>query len=233
MTDNPIFVAIDTPDRARAQALITAASPAIGGVKLGLEFFCALGPDGVRGLAGDRRLFLDLKLHDIPNTVAGAVRSVATLAPDLLTIHASGGAAMMKAARRAAEDLAAGGKRVRLIGVTVLTSFDEVDLDQVGQRGAMRDQTLRLAALAQGSGLDGAVCSPLEAAALRAECGPDFLIVVPGIRPAGTDIGDQKRVTTAAEAMASGATYVVVGRPITAAADPAAAARAIAAELGL
>jgi orotidine-5'-phosphate decarboxylase len=232
MSSNPVFVAIDTIDPARAQALIAAAAPHVGGVKLGLEFFCARGPDGVREAAAGHRLFLDLKLHDIPNTVASAVRAVAPLAPTLLTIHAGGGAAMMQAAREAAEESAQGRERLRLIGVTVLTSLDDDDLEAIGQRGPMRNQALRLAALAQANGLDGVVCSPHEVAALRAECGPDFILVVPGIRPDGTALGDQKRVMNPAEAMAAGATHLVIGRPITGAADPAAAARAIAVGLG-
>jgi len=232
MSRNPILVAIDTIDAARADALIAAAGPHVGGIKLGLEYFCARGPEATAKAAAGHFLFLDLKLHDIPNTVASAVRAVAPLAPDLLTIHASGGAAMMKAARDAAEESAAGGKRTKLIGVTVLTSLDDADLEAIGQRGATRDQALRLAALAQANGLDGVVCSPREVAALRAECGPDFVLVVPGIRPAGSDLGDQKRVMGPAEAVAAGATHLVIGRPITAAPDPAAAARTIAAALG-
>ncbi|MEI9983260.1 MAG: orotidine-5'-phosphate decarboxylase [Aliidongia sp.] len=232
MSTNPVLVAIDTTDATRADALIAATAPHIGGVKLGLEYFCAYGPERVRAAATGRFLFLDLKLHDIPNTVAGAVRAVVPLAPDLLTVHASGGAEMMKAARAAAEQGAVGGKRLKLIGVTVLTSFDNDDLDAVGQRGPVRDQVLRLAALSQASGLDGVVCSPREVAALRAECGPSFVLVVPGIRPVGAELGDQKRVMGPREAVEAGATYLVIGRPITAAADPAAAARAIAVELG-
>ena len=228
MSSNPVFVAIDTTDAARAQALIAAAAPHVGGVKLGLEFFCARGPDGVRAAAAGHCLFLDLKLHDIPNTVASAVRAVAPLAPTLLTIHAGGGVAMMKAAREAAEESARDGERLLLIGVTVLTSLDDDDLEAVGQRGPMRNQALRLAALAQASGLDGVVCSPHEVAALRAECGPDFILVVPGIRPIGVAKGDQKRVMSPAEAMAAGATHLVIGRPITAAPDPEQAARDIA-----
>jgi orotidine-5'-phosphate decarboxylase len=232
MSRNPILVAIDTVDAARADALIAAAGPHVGGIKLGLEYFCARGPEATAKAAAGHFLFLDLKLHDIPNTVASAVRAVAPLAPDLLTIHASGGTAMMKAAREAVEQSAAAGKRTKLIGVTVLTSLDDADLEAIGQRGATRDQALRLAALAQAKGLDGVVCSPREVAALRAECGPDFVLVVPGIRPAGSDLGDQKRVMGPAEAVAAGATHLVIGRPITAAPDPAAAARTIAAALG-
>src|ERR1700744_4648547 len=159
MSSNPILVAIDTTDAARAEALIAAAGPHVGGVKLGLEYFCARGPEATAKAAAGRFLFLDLKLHDIPNTVASAVRAVAPLAPDLLTIHASGGPAMMQAAREAAEQSSAGGKRTKLIGVTVLTSLDEADLDAIGQHGSTRDQALRLAALAQANGLDGVVCS--------------------------------------------------------------------------
>jgi orotidine-5'-phosphate decarboxylase len=218
---NPVFVALDTVERARARALADAVRPHVGGLKLGLEFFCANGPDAVREVAGEAPLFLDLKLHDIPNTVAGAVRAVRPLRPALLTLHAGGGPAML----RAAVEAAAG--EVKLLAVTVLTSLDEGDLDRVGQRGPVLDQARRLARLAQEAGLAGIVCSPHEIAALRAECGPGFLLVVPGIRPAGAGVGDQKRVMTPQEALAAGADHLVIGRPITAAPDPAAAARAI------
>ena len=227
---NPVFVAIDTTDIGHAAALIAATAPHVGGIKLGLEYFCARGPDGVRALAEGHRLFLDLKLHDIPNTVAGAVRAVAPLGPDLLTIHASGGTAMMRAAVAAASETSPG---MRLIGITVLTSFDDGDVVAVGQRGPVRDQALRLAALAQQCGLDGVVCSAHEVSALRTACGPDFTLIVPGIRPDGSAVGDQKRVMTPPEAMAAGASHLVIGRPITAAADPAQAARMIAQGLGL
>ena len=226
---NPVFVAIDTADPARARALGAAAGPHVGGIKLGLEFFCRLGPDGVRQIAGTRPLFLDLKLHDIPNTVAGGVRAVAPLVPFLLTVHAAGGAAMMRAAVEAAAE--ATGGRTRILGVTVLTSLDESDLAAVGQARPTAAQVQRLAALAQRSGLAGVVCSPHEVAMLRRECGPEFLLVVPGIRPVGAALGDQKRVMSPAEAMAAGASYLVIGRPITAAADPEAAARGIAESL--
>ena len=223
---NPIFVAIDTPDPARARALVAASGPHVGGIKLGLEFFCRLGPEGVRQVIGGRPLFLDLKLHDIPNTVAGSVRAVAPLEPYLLTLHATGGRAMMQAAVEAAAESA--GRRMRLLAVTVLTSLDEGDLAATGQAGPASAQAQRLAALAQESGLDGVVCSAHEVALLRRQCGPDFLLVVPGIRPAGADIGDQKRVMTPAGAIAAGASYIVIGRPITAVPDPEGAARAIA-----
>jgi orotidine-5'-phosphate decarboxylase len=218
---NPVFVALDTVDRGRARALADAVRPHVGGLKLGLEFFCANGPDAVREVAGEAPLFLDLKLHDIPNTVAGAVRAVMPLRPALLTLQAGGGPAML----RAAVDAAAG--EVKLLGVTVLTSLDDGDLERVGQRGPVLDQARRLAGLARDSGLAGIVCSPHEIRALRAECGPGFLLVVPGIRPAGAGAGDQKRVMTPAEALAAGADHLVIGRPITAAPDPAAAARRI------
>jgi len=229
-----IFLAIDTSDTAAAGAQAAATRGVIGGIKLGLEFFAAHGPRGVRAVAVDGLpLFLDLKLHDIPNTVAGAVRAVAPLRPALLTVHAGGGSDMLRAARDAAGEAAAkgGGTRPGIIGVTVLTSLAEPDMDAVGQRGPIADQARRLAVLAKRCGLDGVVCSPHEIAALRAECGAGFLLIVPGIRPAWAATGDQKRVMTPAEAVRLGADCLVIGRPITAAADPAAAARRIAAEI--
>jgi len=230
MTRNPILCAIDTPDTGRARALAAAVSGAVGGIKLGLEFFVANGPAALRQIAGAMPLFLDLKLHDIPNTVAGAVRSAAALEPLLLTIHCAGGAAMMRAAAAAAS-VAGQGRRMKLIGVTVLTSLDDGDLAATGQRGTTSEQAQRLALLARDSGLDGVVCSPHEVAALRTACGPSFLLVVPGIRPSGAAAADQKRVMGPRAALDAGADYLVIGRPITEAADPAAAARAIAAEL--
>ncbi len=228
-----ILVALDTPDLARAKALATGLSGLVGGLKIGKEFFAAHGPQGVREVAGGQALFLDLKFHDIPNTVAGALRAAVDLEPLIVNVHASGGRAMMAAAAAAVRDAAAarGIPRPRLIGVTVLTSLDDADLDAVGQRGPAADQVLRLARLAQDSGLDGVVCSPREIAGLRDALGPDFLLVVPGIRPDWAAKGDQKRVTTPTEALAAGADYLVIGRPITGADDPAAAARRIAEEL--
>jgi len=231
MSRNPILCAIDTPDPACARALAAAVRGAVGGIKLGLEFFVANGPTAVREIAGAAPLFLDLKLHDIPNTVAGAVRSAAALEPLLLTIHCAGGAAMMRAAAAAASDAAQGRRRMKLIGVTVLTSLDDSDLKATGQRGTAAEQAQRLALLARDSGLDGVVCSPHEVAMLRQACGPGFLLVVPGIRPSGAAAADQKRVMGPRAARDAGADYLVIGRPITEAADPAAAARAIAAEL--
>jgi orotidine-5'-phosphate decarboxylase len=229
-----ILLAIDTTDVATARAQAAATRGAVGGIKLGLEFFTAQGPQGVRAVAPDGvPLFLDLKLHDIPNTVAGAVRAVTPLRPTLLTVHAGGGGAMLRAARDAAGEAAAKAAvpRPRIVGVTVLTSLAEADMAAVGQHGPIADQARRLAALAQSCGLDGVVCSPHEIAALRAECGEGFLLVVPGIRPAWAAAGDQKRVMTPAEAARLGADCLVIGRPITAADDPAAAARRIAAEV--
>lgn len=233
MTANPILCAIDTPDPARARALAAATAGLVGGIKLGLEFFVANGPQGVRDVAGGQApVFLDLKLHDIPNTVAGAVRSAALLEPRFLTLHCTGGAAMMRAAADAAAAAAATGRpRMKLLGVTVLTSLDGSDLDATGQRGPVAEQVGRLARLAQASGLDGIVCSPHEVASLRAACRPGFLLVVPGIRPAGAAVGDQKRVQAPRAALDAGADHLVIGRPITEAADPAAAARAILAEI--
>jgi orotidine-5'-phosphate decarboxylase len=224
---NPILCAIDTPDIERARDLITATAGAIGGVKLGLEFFAAHGPEGVREAArGQRNVFLDLKLHDIPNTVAGAVRSALALDPMLMTLHCAGGPAMMRAAVAARGDA-----RTKLLGVTVLTSLDDDDLAAMGQVGPAAAQVRRLALLAKEAGLDGVVCSPQEVAMLRQACGTGFLLIVPGIRPAGAAIGDQKRVQTPRDAIAAGADYLVIGRPITEASDPAAAAKAIVAEI--
>ncbi len=212
-----VFCAIDRPDIDSAVALVKMLSPLDIDLKLGLEFFTAqgiAGVDKIRQVTG-RKIFLDLKLHDIPNTVAGAVKSVARCAPDYLTIHTSGGKAMMQAAAEAA-----GG--IKLLGVTVLTTLDENDLDSVGQKGPAADQALRLAALAKASGLYGVVCSPHEIARLKKESG--LPVVVPGIRPANAAKGDQKRVMTPEEAVILGADYLVIGRPITDANDPAEAA---------
>ncbi|HUH85963.1 MAG TPA: orotidine-5'-phosphate decarboxylase [Stellaceae bacterium] len=230
MEKNPIFCAIDTAELPAARKIIAALRGAVN-LKLGLEFFVANGPQALREVAGKTPLFLDLKLHDIPNTVAGAVRAAASLRPMLLTIHAAGGPAMMRAAADAAKEAARGQPRMKLLGVTVLTSLDDDDLERVGQRGPAAEQALRLALLARDNGLDGVVCSPLEVAALRQRCGKDFLLVVPGIRVMGGAIGDQKRVMGPKDAIAAGADYLVIGRPITGAPDPAAAARAMLASL--
>ncbi len=228
-----VFVALDTPDLNRATQLARALRGTLGGLKIGKELFTAQGPDGVRAVAGGERLFLDLKFHDIPNTVGGAVRAATHLRPFILNVHAAGGRAMMRAAadaaREAAEDLAV--PRSLVIAVTVLTSLDDADLDAVGQRGPAAEQVKRLAALTQDSGLDGVVCSPREIAAVRALCGPGFTLVVPGIRPAWAASGDQKRIMTPGEALQAGADYLVIGRPITGQPDPAAAARRVAEDI--
>lgn len=230
MTPNPVFVAIDTSDLEYARALAARLKPYIGGVKLGLEFFSAHGPDGVRAFAGiGLPIFLDLKFHDIPNTVAGAVRAVTNLGVDILNVHAAGGPTMLKAAVEAARGVKA---NTKVIAVTVLTSLADADLEAVGQRGPAAEQVARLAGLARQCGLDGVVCSAHEIAMLRATLGPDFLLVVPGIRPKGADLGDQQRVMGPKEARDAGASILVIGRPITAAPDPVEAARAIAESLG-
>jgi orotidine-5'-phosphate decarboxylase len=226
---SPLFVALDTPDLARALAVARAVKPYVGGLKVGLEFISALGPDAVRRIVEvGLPVFADTKFHDIPNTVAGAARAVALLGVRMFNIHASGGEAMMRAAAQAIADVH---PRPLLIAVTVLTSLNDAALASVGQLGPSVAQVERLAALAQASGLDGVVCSAHEIASVRKVCGPDFLTVVPGIRPAGSVLGDQRRVMTPEEALAAGADILVIGRPITAAQDPAKAAQSIAQEL--
>jgi orotidine-5'-phosphate decarboxylase len=223
---SPIFVAIDTRDVHHAAALARDLCGIVGGMKLGLEFFCANGHEGVLRIAEHRMpIFLDLKLHDIPNTVAKAVEAIAPLAPPILTVHAAGGREMMAAAKAAAP---AGTK---VVGVTVLTSLDGHDLVAIGVAGSPADQVKRLAELAQEAGLDGIVCSGEEVAGARAAW-PEGFFVVPGVRPAGAEIADQKRVVTPRQAMDDGASVLVIGRPITAANDPARAAREIMASLG-
>jgi orotidine-5'-phosphate decarboxylase len=225
-----IVAALDTADPARAEALAGAlAPPRCGVLKVGLELFGAAGPDAVRRVAARAPVFLDLKLHDIPNTVAGAVRALLPLRPAMLTLHAAGGAAMLRAARDAAE--AAGAARPVLLAVTVLTSLDAGALAETGAADAPEAQALRLARLAVENGADGLVCSPREAAAVRGALGAAPLLVVPGVRPAGSAAGDQARTATPAEAVAAGADWIVLGRPLTGAPDPAAAAAAVAAEL--
>jgi orotidine-5'-phosphate decarboxylase len=224
MSADRLIVAIDTTDPVRAAELARAVAPYCGLIKLGLEFFTANGPAGVRAI-GDRPIFLDLKLHDIPNTVAGAVRAVLALAPRMLTLHATGGAAMIAAARDAAE--AAGTSRPMLLGVTVLTSLDAAALAATGVADAPARQVVRLGRLAIAAGADGLVCSAHEVAALRAALGPDVALVVPGIRLAGSPAGDQARTMSPRAAMEAGADWIVVGRPITAAADPAHAAETL------
>ena len=228
-----IFAALDTTDLAWARGLAQALSGLVGGLKVGKEFFTAHGPEGVRAAVGGEPLFLDLKFHDIPNTVAGAIRASIHLRPKIVNVHASGGPAMLQAAAQAAREAAedAEVERPLVIGVTVLTSLDDSDLEAVGQQGPAAEQAIRLARLTQDCGLDGVVCSPREIGPLREACGPGFRLVVPGIRPDWAAAADQKRITTPADAVKSGADYLVIGRPITGADDPAAAARRIAGEL--
>jgi orotidine-5'-phosphate decarboxylase len=226
---NPVFVALDTPDLPKALALGAAIKPHVGGLKVGLEFFTALGPDAVKRIVAlGLPVFADMKFHDIPNTVAGAAREIAKLGAAIFNIHVSGGEAMMRAAVDAAKSI---DPKIRIIGVTVLTSLNDDDVNAVGQRGPAMTQVERLAVLAKHSGLDGVVCSPQEIALVRKACGHDFLIVTPGVRPADADLADQRRVTTPAEGMRAGADILVIGRPVSAAADPVAAAKAIAHEI--
>ena len=222
---SPIFVAIDTPDLARAVTLAEKVKGHVGGLKLGLEFFSAHGHQGVRemGQVG-LPIFLDLKLHDIPNTVASAIQALHGLEPSILTIHTAGGRAMMEDAKAAAPET------TRVVGVTVLTSLDGDDLNSIGVQGGEHTQVERLTGLAREAGLDGVVCSGFEVAAAR-KMWRDGFFVVPGVRPAGGAVGDQKRVMTPRQALDNGASILVIGRPITKAADPDAAARAIAATL--
>ena len=227
MSRSRLIVALDTADRARASSWAGSLADACGMFKLGLEYVLANGPEGVRAIGG-RPLFLDLKLHDIPNTVAGATRALAALSPAMLTVHAGGGGAMVAAARAA---LGEGTGRPRLLAVTVLTSLDAASLRALGAGDDPSAQVLRLAGIALDAGADGLVCSPHEIVALRARFGAGPLLVVPGIRPAGAERGDQARVTTPGAALAAGADWLVVGRPITAAPDPAAAAASIASEM--
>lgn len=226
-----IAVALDTPDPARAASWARALAGHVGVAKVGLELFAAAGPVAVAAVReSGLPVFLDVKLHDIPNTVAGAVRAAARLGVAMLTVHAAGGAAMVAAAREAAE--AAGADRPMILAVTVLTSLTTSDLAATGVEHAPASQVLRLARLAIAAGADGIVCSPLEVAPLRAALGASVRLVVPGIRPVGSRADDQARVTTPAEAVAAGADWLVIGRPITGAADPVATSDAIAASLG-
>lgn len=221
---NPLIAALDTADPERLAGLAAALGPHVGHLKVGLEAYSALGPAAVEAAAAHAPVFLDVKLHDIPATVAGAAAVADRLGVALVTVHASGGAAMVRAAVEAAP-------RVAVLAVTVLTSLDDAALGQVGQPGAA-EQVPRLAALARDAGAAGVVCAPSEAAALRALLGPGALVVTPGIRPAGpVAADDQARTATPRAALDAGASHLVVGRPLTAAPDPAAAARALATEL--
>jgi orotidine-5'-phosphate decarboxylase len=227
MAENRICAALDFGAWEQAEPFARAIAPAVGMLKVGLELFVAEGPAVVRAAAAlGRPVFLDLKLHDIPNTVEGAARSAAATGASLLTVHASGGAEMIRAAVRGA------GGRVRVLAVTVLTSIDSAALETIGLAGPPEAAVVRLARLAAGAGAGGLVCSPHEVAQVRAAVGPGPLLVVPGVRPPGAAKGDQARVATPAEAVRAGADVIVVGRPLRDAADPVAAARDIAASLG-
>jgi orotidine-5'-phosphate decarboxylase len=222
---SPVFVAIDTPDLARAKTLAERVKLHVGGFKLGLEFFCANGHHGVHEIAAiGLPIFLDLKLHDIPNTVAKAIQALRPLEPAVLTVHAAGGRAMLEDAKATA------GSHTRVVAVTVLTSLDSSDLASTGVSGSPHDQVLRLTDLAREAGLDGIVCSGEEVKAAHAAW-RDGYFVVPGVRPAQAAVGDQKRIVTPRAALDAGASMLVIGRPITQAEDPDAAARAIAATL--
>ena len=222
---NPVYLALDLPQLDAAKALATKVKSHVGGLKLGLEFFCAHGHHGVHELAHvGLPIFLDLKLHDIPNTVAGAMQAIHVLEPAIVTVHASGGRAMMEDAKAAAAE------HTKVVGVTMLTSLDENDLKRTGVSGSAHDQVMRLAELAEAAGLDGIVCSGQEVGAVHKQWKHGFF-VVPGLRPGGKATGDQKRVVTPRQARDDGASVLVIGRPISRADDPVQAARDIEATL--
>ncbi|MXP40963.1 orotidine-5'-phosphate decarboxylase [Altererythrobacter soli] len=222
---NPVYLALDLPQLDAAKALAEKVKAHVGGFKLGLEFFCAHGHHGVHEIAHlGLPIFLDLKLHDIPNTVAGAMQAIHVLEPAIVTVHACGGRAMMEDAKAAA------GSGTKVVAVTMLTSLDERDLERTGVAGSAHDQVMRLADLAHAAGLDGIVCSGEEVGAVRRQW-KDGFFVVPGLRPAGSAVGDQKRVVTPRQARDDGASVLVIGRPISRAEEPATAARAIEATL--
>ena len=222
----PIAVALDAPDLNTAAHWADLVTPHVQTLKIGLELYLRFGPEAVASVRGPRGVdvFLDLKLHDIPATVGGAASAVAKVRPDLLTVHAAAGAAAIKAAVDALPN-------TRIVAVTVLTSLSDRDMDDIGMNGPIGDAVRRLAALAVGAGARGLVCSPQEVAAVRAEVGPDITLITPGIRAAGTDAQDQARVATPEQALGAGADLLVIGRPITSAPDPGAAAAAIGASL--
>jgi orotidine-5'-phosphate decarboxylase len=223
-----LIVALDVSSSAAARKIVAAVGDSAHAYKVGMQLYTAEGPAIVRELVGSgRKVFLDLKYHDIPNTVGAAVREAAQLGVSMLNVHASGGGKMLRAAVEAAQ----GNPNLLVLAVTVLTSLDDADLNMLGVRGGTLDQVLRLAALALSNGCQGVVASAQEASALREEFGRDFTIVTPGVRPAGSGADDQARIVTPAEAIAAGASYIVVGRPITEATDPAAEARAILGQL--
>lgn len=222
---NPIYLAVDVPTLDGALALVDKVKGHVGGLKLGLEFFCAHGHHGVREMARTGLpIFLDLKFHDIPNTVASAMQAINVLQPAIVTLHAAGGRSMMEEAKAAA------GENCKVVAVTVLTSLDDSDLAAAGVTGSSFDQALRLADLAHTAGLDGIVCSGHEVGAIHKQWHNGYF-VVPGLRPANAQVGDQKRIVTPRQARDDGASVLVIGRPISRADDPVAAARAIEATL--
>lgn len=224
-----LIVALDVSAPAAARNIVAAVGDSALAYKVGMQLYTAEGPSIVRELVSSgRRVFLDLKYHDIPNTVGAAVAEAANLGVAMLTVHAAGGAKMLRAATDAAQTV---NPHLVVLGVTVLTSMDDSDLGTLGVRGSVLDQVLRLSALALSNGCKGVVASARECPALRAEFGQEFAIVTPGVRPAGSGHDDQARVVTPAEAIAAGASHIVVGRPITEAGDPAAEARAILGQL--
>jgi orotidine-5'-phosphate decarboxylase len=222
----PIAVALDAPSLDTAARWANLVTPHVSTVKIGLELYLRYGPEAVASVRGASNVavFLDLKLNDIPATVAGAARSVARLRPELLTVHAVGGMAAVRAAVEAAPD-------TKIVAVTVLTSLSDADLERLGVAGPVGDAVRRLATLAVEAGARGLVCSPREVAAVRTEVGPDITLITPGVRPAGSEANDQARIATPEEALRAGADLLVIGRPITGAADPGAAAAAIGASL--
>jgi orotidine-5'-phosphate decarboxylase len=231
MSDPKVIVALDYPNPEQARAFVDRVRPELCRLKVGKELFVSAGPDFVEELVGRGfAVFLDLKFHDIPNTVAQACKAAARLGVWMMNVHASGGPRMMQAARAALDDLPA---RPRVIAVTVLTSMGEEDMRAVGVEASAKQQVMLLAALAHDCGMDGVVCSAQEAPLLRGALGHEFLLVAPGIRPAGSEVGDQTRILTPAQAIRAGADYLVVGRPITQAADPLAALESIAREIAL
>jgi orotidine-5'-phosphate decarboxylase len=231
-----IAVALDFDRQDELIAMARRLQDVVGAFKVGLEAFTSHGPEIVRELVAlGRPVFLDLKFHDIPNTVGGAIAAATRTGATIINVHASGGSEMMRCAAERARDEAArlGTPPPRVIGVTILTSLDRAGLGAIGFSGSPREAAVRLASLAKESGLDGVVCSPGEVGPIRSVCGPDFFLVVPGIRPAGSEAGDQRRIATPAAAIRSGADLLVIGRPILKAADPIAAAKMIADEISV
>ena len=232
---NPLIIALDVDNIDKALALADKIGDYVGGFKVGMQLYYSAGQEIMR-LLREKNLpvFADLKLHDIPNTVAAASRVLTRQGASILNVHASGGKAMMQAVAEAVREEAAkaGSTRPKVLAVTVLTSIDQrVFLQEMGHTGAIQEQVVKWARLAQEAGLDGVVASPLEISAIREACGADFIILTPGIRPAGSELNDQKRTLTPGEAMKQGATYLVVGRPVTAAADPVTAVKKILQEI--